>query len=107
MSLLPSKALRREVAADGKWFFGFVLRALHLSETQAAQGKLIDRQAVEIDALREAVRTLQARLDRLEAREDVVLARAGEAASKAAAAIVSDLAQRIGHLEAQNSRDNS
>jgi hypothetical protein len=59
------------------------------------QAETIDRQATEIASLRDAVRNLTGR-------EDVLMARAGEMAAQASAATVTDLARRLGHLEAKS-----
>jgi hypothetical protein len=94
MSLVPSKEARKEIRAEGTRFVRLVQGVFRITETQTRQTALIDKQVLEIEALRHAVQTLQAR-------EDVLLARAEAAAAKAAASIVTDLARRIGYIEGQ------
>jgi hypothetical protein len=99
MSLVPSKALAKEIAAEGGRFLGLVQRVIRMSETQTKHAALIEKQAAEIDTLRDTVRALQAR-------EAVIIARAEAAAARAAAATVSDLARRIGYIEGRSDHDN-
>ncbi len=66
-------------------------------DVQDKHAKLIENQAAQIVALRDAVNTLQAR-------EDVLLARAELAATQAASASVTDLARRLGHVEERSGR---
>jgi hypothetical protein len=99
MSLIPSKEAGKEIFAEGTRFVRLVQKVFRITETQARQTMLIDKQTLEIEALRHAVQTLQVR-------EDVLLARAEAAASKAAASIVADLAHRIGVIEGRADKRN-
>lgn len=68
---------------------------------EAKHGKAIEKLEAEIDKLRD-------RVTRLETREDMVIiearAAAGTAATQVAIASVSDIARRIGQLEARSGR---
>ena len=102
MTLPPTKEIVKEVEVGTSGLFKLWLRVMRILEVQDKHAKLIerqtetiDRQATEIASLRDAVRTLTGR-------EDVLLARAGEIAAQASAATVTDLARRLGHLEANS-----
>ncbi len=107
MTLPPTKEIVREVEAGTSGLFKLWLRVMRILEVQDKHARLIekqaetiDRQAAQIAALHDAVRTLGGR-------EEVLLARAGEAASQAAAATVTDLARRLGHVWANIGRKDS
>jgi len=75
--------------------------ALTVCTLEAKHGKAIEKLEAEIDKLRD-------RVTRLETREDMVIiearAAAGTAATQVAIASVSDIARRIGQLEARSGR---
>ena len=103
MTLPPTKEIVKEVEAGTSGLFKLWLRVMRILEVQdkhaaliEKQAETIDRQAAEIATLRDAVRTLSGR-------EDGLLARAGEMAAQAAAATVTDLARRLGHVGAHRS----
>ncbi len=97
---VPSKDVVREIESGGKWAFGFLQRLLRLSETQAKHTGLIDKQAADIKALTSDVVELRRTIERLQDREDLILARAEAASTRAAAQMMADLARRIGSIEA-------
>jgi hypothetical protein len=98
LTLVPSKAVRQELVADGSKVLGFAQRLFRLGETEKAHTAAIGKLAEEIAALKDRVRTL-------EAREAVVVAQAEAAAVKAAASVISDLARRLGQVEGRSVRD--
>lgn len=87
--------------AVSDWPAGFlklVRNVDRLLNAEAKHGKAIEKLEGEVSALKE-------RVTRLEAREDVIMAKAGAAASTAATQVaiasVSDISRRIGVLEAR------
>jgi hypothetical protein len=93
MALVPAKAALQDIIAVGARVLGFVQRRLWLMQAQEDQAEAIHRLTDEVATLQDQVRTMQAR-------EDVLLAKAGQAAAHAAVATVADLARRIGHFGA-------
>ncbi len=61
MTLPPTKELITEAEAGAKGIFGLWLRVMKILDIQAKHTKLIETQAAEIEALRDAVHMLQAR----------------------------------------------
>jgi hypothetical protein len=98
VSLPPTKELIAESESAAGGLFRLWLRITRILDVQDKHAKLIEAQAAELTGLREAVLTLQAR-------EDVLLARAELAAMKAATETMNDQARRIGHLEARTGRN--
>lgn len=94
MPLPPAKELITEAEAGAKGVFSLWLRVMKVLETQDKQTKLIEAQATQIEALRDAVRVLQAR-------EDLLLAKVETAAAQA----TSDISRRVGFLEGRASRE--
>lgn len=97
MTLPATKEIAVELETGSKGLFQLFLRIAGILDKLEGQGKLIKAQAEQIQALRDAVHTAQSR-------EDVLLAKAEAAATVAAASAVTDLARRIGHLEAEITR---
>lgn len=95
--LPPAKEVLVDVEVGASGLLKFWLRITRILEVQDKHAKLIETQAEQIACLRDAVHILQAR-------EELVLARAETAAIKAAGASQNDLARRIGHLEERSAR---
>ncbi len=83
-----------DAEAGAKGLFSLWLRVTRVLETQDKHAKMIEAQAAQIEALRDAVRILQAR-------EEMLLAKLQAEAARA----TGDLASRIGFLEGRASRD--
>jgi hypothetical protein len=94
MPLPPSKEIIAEAEAGASGLFKLWLRIMKILDTQDKHAKLIETQAAQIETLRDAVHILQAR-------EETLLARAELEAARAAASTVTDLARRIGRIEAR------
>ncbi len=94
MPLPPGRELVTDAEAGAKGLFSLWLRVTRVLETQDKHAKMIEAQAAQIEALRDAVRILQAR-------EEMLLAKLEAEAARA----TSDLASRIGFLEGRASRD--
>jgi hypothetical protein len=92
MPLPPAKEVIADIEIGAGGLFKLWLRITRILDVQDKHARLIEAQADQITALRDAVHTLQAR-------EDVLLARAELAAAQAAGASVIDLARRLGQLE--------
>ncbi len=100
MSLPPAKEILAEAEAGGNWLARVLTRLTRVLETLDKHTKQLEAQAAEIINLREIILTLQAR-------EEVLLAGSKAAATRAAAQTMSDLARRIGRIEAGSSAANS
>jgi hypothetical protein len=98
MPLPPVKELVTEAEAGAKGIFSLWLRVMKILDTQDKHAKLIDKQAAQIEALREAVNVLLAR-------EDLLLAKIEAAAAKATADMAGRLGRIEGILEARDRRD--
>lgn len=98
MTLFPSKAVRKEIVAEGGKVLTFGQRLVRLVESDKTHGQDIKKLGEEIAALKERVRSL-------EAREAVIVAQAEAAAVKAAASVLADLARRLGQVEGRGARD--
>jgi hypothetical protein len=92
--LPPAKEVLTEAEAGASGIFRLWLRVMKVLETQDKHARLIEAQAAQIEALRDAVHLLQAR-------EELLLAKMQAEAARA----TSDLASRIGFLEGRASRD--
>ena len=102
MTLHPTKEIAREVEAGTSGLFKLWLRVMRILEVQDKHAKLIEKQAEMIDHQATEIASLRDAMRHLSGREDVLLARAGEIAAQASAATVTDLARRLGHLEANS-----
>jgi predicted nucleic acid-binding Zn-ribbon protein len=98
MSLPPSKEIAQELAEGGKGVLRFIPRVMTIMDTLERLTKAIDKQAGQIEALRE-------RLDRLEAREEILLAKIDAAAARATADMAGRLGRVEGILQERNRRD--
>jgi len=98
VTLVPSKAVREELVADGGKVLGFAQRLFRLGETEKAHTAAIGKLDQEIAALKDRVLTL-------EARKAAIVAQAEAAAVKAAASVIADLARRLGQVEGRGARD--
>jgi hypothetical protein len=96
MPLPPARGFVADIEIGASGLFTLWLRITRILEVQDKHARLLESQAAQIAALRDAVHALQAR-------EDVLPARAGAAASQVASVSVTDLARRRGHLEARSS----
>ncbi len=85
MPLPPAKEVLTEAEAGASGIFRLWLRVMKVLETQDKHARLIEAQAAQIEALRDAVHLLQAR-------EELLLAKMQAEAARA----TSDLASRIG-----------
>ena len=97
MPLPPVKEAVADIEVGASGLFKLWLRITRILDVQDKHAKLIENQAAQIAALRDAVHTVQAR-------EDVLLARAEVAAVQAAHASTTDLARRLGHIEERHGR---
>ena len=97
MPLPPAKEVVADIEVGASGLFKLWLRITRIVDVQDKHAKLIENHATQIAALRDAVHSLQAR-------EDVLLARAETAAVQAASTVVTDLARRIGHIEERGGR---
>jgi len=88
VTLPPSTEVVRTLEDGAKGFFRFLPRLITIMESLQLLSKTVEKQDEEIQALRQ-------RLDRLEAREDLYLAKIEAAAAKATA----DMAGRLGRIE--------
>jgi hypothetical protein len=79
-------------------FLGFVRRVVLLSEEITKAAATIEKQAAQIETLKEQVRILQTAGERQEARLEAI-------ALEAAARVSNDLARRVGFLEGRASRE--
>jgi hypothetical protein len=97
VTLPPAKEVAVEIETGGRGFIQLFLRIAGILDKLDAQSKLIRAQAAQIEALRDAVHALQGR-------DEVLLAKGETAATLAAGRAVSDLALRVGRIEAEIGR---
>jgi hypothetical protein len=86
--------LTSEITRYGKMFAEVAQKLFGLAQTQSKHAELINAQAQQIATLQDAVKVLQAR-------EEVLLAKASQQAAQTTAVTVTDLARRIGLIEGQ------
>jgi hypothetical protein len=98
VTLPPTKERITEAEAGAKGIFGLWLRVMKILDTPAKHTKLIEMQAAQIEALRDAVHMMQAR-------EETLLAKIEAAALNATAGLSRRLGRVEGHLEARDRRD--
>ena len=91
------KEIAAEIEIGGKGIVQLLLRIAGILDKLDSHTKLIKAQAAKIDAL-------SATVARLEAREEVLLAKGETAAMLAAGKAVNDMAMRIGRIEAEIER---
>lgn len=96
LPVFPGRETRREIAAEGRKLVSFTRGLLRFGEIQAEHSEALTKLQQQIADLTERVRAL-------EAREPTLLARSETVATRAAAETTTDLARRIGHLEARHS----
>lgn len=92
MALVPDKAIRREIIADGTRAIGFAQRLWRLIQNERENAETIKNLKAEVATLKLNIRDLQAR-------EEVLLEKAELAATRAAMQIVTNLALRLGRIE--------
>jgi hypothetical protein len=93
----PAKEVAAGIETGGIGLFPLFLRIAGVLDKLDGQSKLIKAQAAQIEALRDAVHALQGR-------DEVILAKGETAATLAAGRAVSDLALRVGRIEAEIER---
>jgi hypothetical protein len=88
LPLPPTQEIAHELAETGKGVLRLVPRVLSIMDTLQRLTRTVEKQAAQLDALRE-------RCERLEAREEMLLAKIEAAALRA----TSDLSGRLGRIE--------
>jgi archaellum component FlaC len=96
--LPPSPDIAHELAESGKGVLRLIPRIITIMDTMQRLTKAVEKQAGQTDAIRE-------RLDRLEAREEMLLAKIEAAASRATADMAGRLGRIEGLIEARDRRD--
>jgi len=96
--LPPSTEIAHELAEGGKGFLRFIPRVINILDSLQRLSKAVDEQGRQIEEIRQ-------RLDRIEAREEMLLAKIESAALKATADLSGRLGRIEGLLEARDRRD--
>jgi hypothetical protein len=102
--ILPSKTLVKDVVADGGKALSYTQRVVRLIETQDKQAKLIKDHEAAIEKLKAESASLRIAMQALQDREEIVIARAGQAAAEAVTASLAALSHRVGFIEGAASK---
>jgi ParB-like chromosome segregation protein Spo0J len=102
--ILPTKERVKEAVADGGKAIGYAKRIVGLLETQEEHTKIIGKQSAAIEKLAAENATLRAAMQALQDREEIVIARAGQAAAEAVTASLAALSHRVGFIEGAASK---